>query len=204
MRTVDHLRIGKSLKGYRYHEVPIKFAEYMAFCAGNMAPDLNVITHLSFNESIGVGGHNYNAAMRKVKNKLGVLESSSKFKDDEFFLAGEILHYIVDIFTYAHNNEFDGNFKDHKSYERKLHENFSITEAAPRCYERKDIFHEITTLHYEYLKNIGDIENDKKYIWMIREKFINYMLQLRRYIIAEQPGDSGIRFGACRYKQREL
>lgn len=87
---------------------------------------------------------------------------------------GEVTHYIADYFTFPHNDEFDGNIKDHCMYEKHLKyalkeyinsEDICVNKDIARNFKTPDeLCSFVKNLHKQYLSNKNDIASDCRYI----------------------------------------
>ena len=102
---------------------------------------------------------------------------------------GVILHYVADYFTYPHNIEYTGTFKDHVYYEKDLKYKIKKYVTGNDVRELKNnatvlttpdkLFEHISKAHSEYLKTIRSLEQDVKYITQIcMDVFISIVAML--------------------------
>lgn len=85
---------------------------------------------------------------------------------------GEVTHYLADYFTFPHNDVFDGNIREHCSYEKKL--KFALREyidngdiSIPRnCHfnSAKELLEYVKSYHTQYLMTSKSVESDCRYI----------------------------------------
>lgn len=101
---------------------------------------------------------------------------------------GVVTHYIADYFTYPHNNIFEGNIKEHCSYEKKLItalRTYVRSEEAVKERENNllfvtvdEILKFIKEMHEEYLKIAKKVRVDCDYIVELCHKVVDGILQI--------------------------
>jgi len=101
---------------------------------------------------------------------------------------GVITHYVADYFTFPHNNIFEGNLREHCSYENDLKFAFRAyvkSDDAKRVREKNGTFHTvdeickvIIEMHDEYLNAIKVIKIDCMYIVELCHKVVDAILQI--------------------------
>ncbi|MDO5403173.1 MAG: zinc dependent phospholipase C family protein [Eubacteriales bacterium] len=85
---------------------------------------------------------------------------------------GEVTHYLADYFTFPHNEVFEGNIREHCSYEKKL--KFALREyidssnlkVPEKCYfgSAKELLEYVKNYHRQYLMTSKSVESDCMYI----------------------------------------
>lgn len=102
---------------------------------------------------------------------------------------GIITHYIADYFTFPHNEIFDGNLKEHCSYEKE--QKFSIrayvdSEEARRTRENEDSFDSVSEIcefikemHDKYLAAVNHaVRLDCEYIVELTHRVVDALLHI--------------------------
>lgn len=154
-----------------------------AFCLGSILPDIQ--------PSFVTKRHEYYGTFEEVRGKMQRLvnEGAHDCNGRVFWRrTGEILHYIADYFTFPHNRTFDGSFRQHNSYEKRLkNEMKAFVESG-----RADIY-TVTPLHFddfnclveyirsrhaEYLQCKRNIQDDIKYILTVCFQVFQGIFQL--------------------------
>lgn len=124
MKRNDHAALAKYL--LRSAESAETKKHKRAFVFGSIEPDYNIFTYmrgLFFNKAFR--GHNAENSEKHIKKSLKRLNSKGIHSTFDFFRLGALMHYITDSFTFPHNAAFQGNLREHATYERKLHSVFS-------------------------------------------------------------------------------
>lgn len=130
MNIKDHKNLAQWLIANKETEAPISGIERVAFILGNMEPDMNPLTYFrGFFCHTRMRGHNYENALKKVRKllagiekKAGAAKSRKRGRIGQFFLAGVLMHYVADAFTWPHNEAYGGSLKDHVIYEVNMHQ----------------------------------------------------------------------------------
>jgi len=168
MKTSDHLLIGRYLNLQYLASKPDLYRK--AFIIGGIFPDINVFSYFRGLLSTGrIRGHNYKNAENYIRRLSDKLSKSSEYSLFDYLRLGELLHYITDAFTFAHNERFDGDLKKHIEYEKRLHlifNNFrerNIPFKHTFSVNGSSLFKCISVIHQNYISNanklIWDIEN---------------------------------------------
>ena len=94
------------------------------------------------------------------------LQEKPKLNLFDFYTLGKLIHYTADAFTAAHNESFQGNLQEHRSYESSLHQSFLgyfqiIPQAKPN--NRENIMDAIRFYHVHYRQNIASAALDCYY-----------------------------------------
>ncbi|MCC8110175.1 MAG: zinc dependent phospholipase C family protein [Ruminococcus sp.] len=122
MKTRDH----KKLAGFWACRLDayLPHAYALAFFYGNLEPDMNIFTHFhGFTKKHKLHGHRfviiYPILLRMLQRDVGKPLTLLRC-----YRIGKCCHYTTDIFTFAHNPEFTGQFSEHNRYESMLHAYF--------------------------------------------------------------------------------
>lgn len=109
---------------------------------------------------------------------------------------GVITHYLADYFTYPHNKIFQGNLREHCSYEKQLTEavkEYVQSPEAEKVREKNGIFRTvdeicdfICRMHEEYLRAMKNIREDCRYIVELCHRVVDAILQVLEWKIAER------------------
>lgn len=121
MKTIDHDLFGRYLidiMGNRFNEKYNKM-----FLLGCTAPDRNPFTYVrgSVRNQI-FKGHNFHNTRGVIRRSIKILVGKTNWGGSEYYRMGKMIHYILDAFTFPHNEEFMGSIKKHVQYEAKLHQ----------------------------------------------------------------------------------
>lgn len=148
--------------------------EKALFCLGCREPDYNYLTYIkgSIREE-ALHGHNYNNARNYIRRLSASLESAVFHGPLFHYNLGKLTHYILDAFTYVHNELFDGTIAEHVRYEHSMSPLFE--KLLKQGYQEKIEFQEsiaktLEELHSKYLENWSDMRDDCVYsISLVRE-----------------------------------
>lgn len=85
---------------------------------------------------------------------------------------GEVTHYLADYFTFPHNEVFEGNIREHCSYEKDL--KFALREyiangdiempQAGTFQSTRDLLEYVRNYHKQYLQTSKNVYSDCRYI----------------------------------------
>lgn len=167
MRRNSHIQLGRFLARNCMHSVP-KRCVY-AFRFGCIEPDMNPATYLKGSRHIRfLRGHNFNNSEKYMKRISDRLEKRGVNSVFSFYRMGRLVHYITDGFTFAHNENFDGNLREHSAYEHGLHEMFpdylsrwGDSLLAKR--RRGSAFGVIQRQHREYMRQPSGMSRDCRF-----------------------------------------
>lgn len=105
---------------------------------------------------------------------------------------GVITHYLSDYCTFPHNSVFEGNIKEHMTYEKDL--KLSLKEYVNRddvqrersqtYHSMDEIIHFIKKTHKEYLKALKEIHSDITFIIDLCFKVVDAILKFFEMAIA--------------------
>lgn len=141
-----------------------------AFIVGSVLPDCR--------PSFVTTKHNMEETFDLVKDYIESLTTESdEFKRIATAYArrlGEVTHYLADFFTYPHNEEFEGNIRQHCIYEKHLKHalrkyiksaEFVVnTRVADSINTPDELCNYVKAVHREYLENVNDVLYDCEYI----------------------------------------
>ena len=119
MRQQSHISIGNFL--LRRYFPGISDCRRKAFLFGCIQPDRNPFTYLKGSlRCQWLRGHNYPNAQRYMARISRRLERKDHWNLLDYYTLGKLIHYTVDAFTYAHNEDFPHGISGHMEYEALL------------------------------------------------------------------------------------
>lgn len=151
------------------------------FLLGSILPDLLYHTYWK--------GHMFESSFDSISKKMCELEKHGRDNRFSYLILGYILHYVEDFYTLAHNPVFEGSLPSHILYERQLEEYLKEEDRFPGN-ENDSVMSMDATLQYlrdehkEYLKEAGNFETDKKYIYNVSQVVSKCLL--RAFAMNEQ------------------
>lgn len=165
MRGKSHLRIAEYLVE---HYLPnVSKPCQTAFRIGCIEPDRNPATYLKGSiRCQWLRGHNYLNAQRFMYSIASRLEGKEKLNLFDYYTLGKLVHYTADAFTFAHNNTFPVQLKEHKQYEDALQEHFlRFMERNPQVEVpiARTIMEAICSYHEEYERSESNIHTDSRF-----------------------------------------
>ncbi len=140
-----------------------------AFMLGCVHPDKNPFTYLkgSVRHKL-LRGHNWECSQRLIQRLCTRLKFSQEFTWKQAYEIGLLLHYCCDAFTFAHNQAFSQNLKEHRRYEAHLHR--KLTAGPPDNMDKEicdcDLWERICQLHSRYSKEPCGAVTDRRYIFL--------------------------------------
>lgn len=167
MQTKDHLYIGKYAVD---NSIPIKFSHRTAFIAGCVEPDINPVSYIKGSLSKKtLGGHNYDNSRKYMARTIQSLSCKATWNTLDYFYFGRVIHYVIDSFTYPHNNVFKGSIRNHSRFEAELHQVVTSYIGSENKYPLynlsiTDFTAFITSFHSRYIRSCGSLETDCYYI----------------------------------------
>ena len=165
MRGKSHLRIAQYLIEHHLPDAPKRYQR--AFQIGCIEPDRNPATYLKGSiRCQWLRGHNYQNARRFMKVISVRLEKKERLNLFDYYTLGKLIHYTTDAFTYAHNDSFPVQLKEHKVYEDALQEHFlQFMEQDPQVNipVARTIMDAICSYHREYEKVESNIHRDSRF-----------------------------------------
>lgn len=168
MRKKSHISLARFLvKGVNDD---VLSRRWKAFYVGSLLPDCR--------PSFLTVRHEYDETIDMVEDKIRRLidESDSRSTDSTRYMIdlGQVFHYIADYFTFPHNNNYPGNFRDHCVYEEYLklglrayiREGHAVfhSEDTLKLTSVEDILDYIRESHQEYMQSLHNVEEDCEYI----------------------------------------
>ena len=140
-----------------------------AFIMGSILPDCK--------PSFVTTKHNMTETFEMVCEAISQLTNAS---DEDFRRIstaycrklGEVTHYLADYFTFPHNEVFDGNIREHCSYEKHLKfalreyiagDDIQIPEEGTFTATR-ELLDYVRSYHRQYLATSKSVESDCRYI----------------------------------------
>ena len=123
MKGESHKLLGRYLIQQYMEQAPRRYSK--AFLIGCIEPDRNPVTYLKGSiRSQFLRGHNWGNSQRYMFRLGRRLENRRRLHLLDFYALGKLIHYTTDAFTYAHNEEFEKNLKQHNAYELDLQNYF--------------------------------------------------------------------------------
>lgn len=167
MRRNSHSQLGSFLARRCMDGVP-KPCIY-AFRFGCIEPDMNPTTYLKGSCRLQkLRGHNFNNSEKYMKRISDRLEKRGVNNVFAFYRLGRLVHYITDGFTFAHNENFPGNLREHSAYEHGLHEIFPdylhhCGDSLLTMLERGRASDIIEREHSEYMHQPSNMLRDSRF-----------------------------------------
>ena len=119
MQKRSHLLLAKSLLD-REHGFPARRYE-LAFLFGSFQPDCNPLSYLKGSLSgKPFGGHTYANSRRYIRRNIRRLQTRRRWRLRDYYILGQLTHYVADAFTWPHNPHFPGAGWEHHTYETEL------------------------------------------------------------------------------------
>ena len=119
MQKRSHLLLAKSLLD-RERGFPARRYE-LAFLFGSFQPDCNPFSYLkgSLRNKL-FGGHTYGNSRRYIRRNIRRLQTCRRWNLWDYYVLGQLTHYVADAFTWPHNPHFPGVGWEHHTYETEL------------------------------------------------------------------------------------
>lgn len=165
MRGKSHLKIAQYLLEHYMPNIPRRYQ--LAFRVGCIEPDRNPATYLKGSiRCQWLRGHNYNNARHFMNSLARRLERKEQFRWFDYYCLGKLIHYTTDAFTYAHNDAFPTQLREHKQYEDALQIYFlAFMEQDPkvRIPTAQTIMDGICAYHKEYERKASNVCRDSRF-----------------------------------------
>ena len=169
MRGKSHLCLGQYLVEKYMPNAPKRCIR--AFLIGCIEPDRNPATYLKGSiRCQWLRGHNYENARRYIRRLAERLERKERLSLIDYYALGKLIHYTVDAFTYAHNQDFPVDLREHCAYEKELQNYFlDFLHGDPRpCGSGNDnVMETIQENHRRYMRHPGNIFTDARYAFTV-------------------------------------
>ena len=94
------------------------------------------------------------------------LENRDQFGMLDYYSLGKLIHYTTDSFTYAHNDHFKENLRQHHAYEKSLYKYFIryLPDHRPLPVNHKNMLMlAIWEYHNDYISKPACMYNDTNY-----------------------------------------
>lgn len=159
MQTKDHGLLGKYLltRCDLTHD-PLRKNLFLLGC---IEPDWNLVTYARGSVRYQfLHGHNAENARKHLAHLTERLLESGIRTPLQWFRFGAALHYLTDSFTFAHNACFDGGLREHRLYEKLLHDVF-VAQLRTDSVKRNLA---VDFSHEQYLKEQRSFQTDCRYI----------------------------------------
>lgn len=165
MKAQSHRILGRYLVEQYMSDLPRRYIR--AFLIGCVEPDRNPATY--FKGSIRcqwMRGHNWGNAQRYMNRVSTRLEHKDQLRLLDYYRLGKLIHYATDAFTYAHNEAFHKNLRQHCSYENHLQDFFCRYLAEPhgmKLVQYDSVMDAIQAYHYDYVRHPNGVYTDSRY-----------------------------------------
>lgn len=165
MRNKSHAAMGRILlREYLPVTTP---GQAKVFLLGCTQPDKNPATYLKGSlRSRWMRGHNYSNSNRFMMRLAMRLDGKQHYTSWDYYCLGKLVHYTMDAFTYAHDERFVKNLKEHRAYEAGL-QNYFLAQVrrrpVPSCRYRGSPAALIRWMHTAYARLPGCVETDTDY-----------------------------------------
>lgn len=172
METKDHYYLAKQL----IKNKEVGMIKRAAFLLGNLIPDANPYSYLSFAGSGLFQGHYYSCRKSFFERVCCKEIHNSVYW---WYRAGNLIHYLSDAFTRPHNEEFSYDLSEHIQYEHMLHKAFRKQTGKhqhnpkERFGDGRDACEWIFMIHQEYMKSSAGVREDCQYILYVTTTIYN-------------------------------
>lgn len=166
MKTSSHKKFGLIMIN---NIMPfVSYMQKKAFLFGCVEPDYNFITY--FRGSIKhttLRGHNYNNSIEYMRSTVNKLIKEDKWGIIDYYRFGKLTHYILDSFTFPHNENYTGRIAEHVRYEnflaKEFDEKIKSLDWSIKYGNILSIISFIEAYHKKYLEEQPGINTDIKY-----------------------------------------
>lgn len=167
MKRKSHWMLGRELTEHWMSSTPAWLG--YAFLVGCVEPDFNYFTYLKGSQSAErLRGHNFKNATAYMQQVCEDLSQREHWSLRSYYRFGKLMHYICDAFTHAHNENFDGNLKDHIRYEMQLQQHFlerlSEKKTCLGTYPLDSMMGVIEAAHAQYMQEPTGVHTDIDYV----------------------------------------
>lgn len=184
MRGKSHCQLGEYLASTYFPQ--ISGVCRTAFLLGCIEPDRNPTTYLKGSiRAQWLRGHNFENARLFMARIAHRLEHKRNWTVLDYYTAGKLIHYTMDAFTYAHNQSFPTDLREHKVYEAALQDYFLNFLQSHNVAPRKPCLSVMDTIqknHNEYLRRTPDIFRDARYAFSV-SCCVAMMLSCRNLVV---------------------
>lgn len=182
MRGISHHILGEYLIDNSLNEATEP--ERKAFLFGCTEPDRNITTYLKGTFTAkAFHGHNFENCQSCIMRLIRRLSEGNE-GILYYYRLGKLTHYILDSFTWPHNNGFQGSITDHVEYEHTLHPLFcsylekQTVTAAHQCGD--DYYSWFLAKHREYLETRTGMEDDCSFAAAAAVTATVYFMELQK------------------------
>ena len=182
MRKKSHISLAKYMveclndEGLRRHK--------LSFYLGSILPDIK--------PSFIYKRHEINGTFPAIRKHIARLSEGQKViakNGRKYYMDfGQISHYLADYFTFPHNETYEGNLREHCSYEEKLKKDlysYICSKEAVKSVNTETYFCNaealcdfIQKIHDDYLGRKHDVEDDIRHIVEVNQKALYGMITL--------------------------
>lgn len=174
MRGKSHQYLGRYLADKYMPDIPGRYRK--AFLLGCIEPDRNPATYLKGSlRRQWLRGHNWGNAQNYMQRVARRLEQRRKLKLLDFYTMGKLIHYTMDAFTSAHNEEFGNSLTDHRFYEVNLQNYFlSYLSENPEIWtdNQSPAMDTIRAYHCDYIRRPVNIHTDTRFAIIVSSMVI--------------------------------
>ncbi len=185
MRKKSHIILARYLVR-ESRDKELKRHKY-AFYLGSILPDIK--------PSFMYRRHEINGTFLTLQEQIKELSSLMPEEGEELCAKyyrhlGEVSHYIADYFTFPHNFNFTGGFREHCSYEKELKKRlhqYIMSGKAASCKKKfiefaepEALFEFLEKSHQEYISQDNSVEGDISHIVPINSQVIKSIERFRR------------------------
>lgn len=174
MKRESHVILGNYLMEQLQFTPAFRYRK--AFLFGCIQPDSNPFTYLKGSRTIQwLRGHNY----RNAESLMDRMSLHLSQRDDwgvlDYYRLGKLIHYTSDAFTFAHNETFAENIRQHRRYEAKLQRCFKTSLYMQLRGEELDeleetVMNAIRETHEMYMEAVRSVRTDVEYILRMTEQ----------------------------------
>lgn len=182
MKALCHKQLGSYLADQYISTLPRRYSR--AFKLGCVEPDKNFTTYFkgSFRHE-WMRGHNWGNTTRYMGRLSYKLERKKKLRLLDYYKIGKLIHYTADAFTFAHNEAFGDNLKEHCSYEAKLQQYIPALLSYYRhnpVSSNKTVFNLIRAYHKDYLSRPRSVHTDAAFSVFVCSSVLDRLIQSRQ------------------------
>lgn len=194
MQAEDHKNLGFFL--VRNHLSQITKWEQKLFLTGCVLPDRLPFTYLKGSmHHQKFRGHNYRNSLDMVQKYIGRLNSGSLLAASFYLKLGILMHYAADAYTFPHNEQFQGDLRQHIRYEEDLHEKIDregCFQGYDFCRESRkstaEIIDHFIGLHQNYIDTWSSPQDDLIYMRHVTQELICTLRLPQPMAYAEKQG----------------
>lgn len=165
MKAKSHKQLGHYLVQRYLNDAPSRYIR--AFLIGCVEPDKNPTTYLKGSlRCQWLRGHNWGNSQPYIRRVSARLERKQRLRLLDYYQLGKLIHYTTDAFTYAHNEHFQENLKEHCSYELFLQQYFIRYLSGSHVLKmgsQQTVMETILAYHTDYVRNPAGVYTDSRF-----------------------------------------